>query len=298
VNSFLSAQYRYLFRTYPSRRSVKHKLFIGVEAVQLLSKHCALQRALKSHDAPTFITGGRQCTVILLSHNRPQNVSLLVEGALKNAFVRKVVVSNSNRGVRIADWVKANDPRLVLVDETRPTRPGYRFVLAAQEADDYFISVDDDIFPAPRQWTEFFQCLLANEAVPHGLTGNLYKPGTASSNGSPFHHVAGENVEVDVLIGAYAFTRRHLERLFELGRRLELGEMTSLANGEDVLLSFSGEGRPQIHDVGELFCCASTSLEGVALWRTLDDFWDERVSLFERARTTRAAMDKRHGSVS
>ena len=59
----------------------------------------------------------------------------------------------------------------------RPTRPGYRFVFAAQEADDYFISVDDDIFPAPRQWTEFFQCLLANEAVPHGLTGNLYKPG-------------------------------------------------------------------------------------------------------------------------
>jgi len=290
VNPFLSAQYRYLFRTYPSRRSVRHKLFIGVEAVQLLSKHCALQRALKSHDTPTFITGGKQCTVILLSHNRPQNVSLLVEGALKNAFVRKVVVSNSNRGVRIADWVKGGDPRLVLVDETKPTRPGYRFVLAAQDTGDYFISVDDDIFPAPRQWAEFFQCLLANEAVPHGLTGNLYKPGTASSNGSPFHHVAGENVEVDVLIGAYAFTRCHLERLFDLARRLELGDMTNLANGEDILLSFAGEGRPKIHDVGKLFYCASTSLEGVALWRTLGDFWDERVRLFEMVSAARKTM--------
>jgi hypothetical protein len=216
---------------------------------------------------------------------------LLVKGALKNAFVRKVVVSNSNRGVKIADWVKAGDPRLVLVDEVKPTRPGYRFVLAAQETDDYFLSVDDDIFPTPVQWAKFFQCLLANEAVPHGLTGNLYKPGTASSNGSPFHHVIGENVEVDVLIGAYAFTRRHLEMLFELARRLGLDDMTNLANGEDVILSFSGERKPQIHDVGELFCCASTSLEGVALWRTLNDFWDERVRLFERAQTVRAAMD-------
>ena len=231
-----------------------------------------------------------QCTVILLSHNRPQNVSLLVEGALKNAFVSKVVVSNSNPNVRIADWVKTNDLRLFLLDETKPTRPGYRFVLAAQETGDYFISVDDDIFPAPRQWTEFFQCLLANEAVPHGLTGNLYKPGTASSNGSPFHHVAGGNVEVDVLIGAYAFTRRHLERLFELARRLKLGDMTNLANGEDILLSFAGEGRPKIHDVGKLFCCASTSLEGVALWRTLGDFWDERVRLFEAVSATRKSM--------
>ncbi len=294
MNSFLSAQYRYLFQTFPSRRNVRHKLFIGIEAIQLLAKHCALLRALKRHDVPSLIAGGKQCTVILLSHNRPQNLSLLVRGALKNAFVGKVIVSNSNRSVRIADWVKANDSRLVLVDEIKPTRPGYRFVLAAQETGDYFLSVDDDIFLTPRQWATFFKCLLANEAVPHGLTGNLYKLGTASSNGSPFHYVSRENVEVDVLIGAYAFTRHHLEQLFELARRLELGDLTNLANGEDVLLSFAGERRPQIHNVGRLFCCASTSLEGVALWRTLHNFWDERVRLYERVRITQTAMDQRH----
>jgi hypothetical protein len=291
MNSFLLAQYRYLFQTFPSRRSVRHKLFIGVEAIQLLAKYCALQLALKKQNAPMLITGGKQCTVILLSHNRPQNLPILVKGALKNAFVRKVIVSNSNRAVRIADWVTTNDPRLVLVDEIKPTRPGYRFVLAAASSGDYFLSIDDDIFLTPKQWAEYFRCLLANEAVPHGLTGNLYKPGTTSSNGSPFHHVSGANTEVDVLIGAYAFTRRHLERLFEIARRLELGDMSNLANGEDVLLSFSGERRPQVHNVGHLFCCASASLEGVALWRTLHNFWDERIKLFEQARTTRAAMD-------
>jgi hypothetical protein len=293
VKSFLSAQYSYLFQTFPSRRSVRHKLFIAVESVQLLAKYGAFQRSLKSSDAPAPTAGVKQCTVILLSHNRPQNLPLLVKGALKNAFVRKVVVSNSNRSVRIADWVKAGDPRLVLVDEIKPTRPGYRFVLAAQEEGNYFLSIDDDIFLTPQQWTKFFQCLLVSEAVPHGLTGNLYKPGTASSNGSPFHHLSSVDAEVDVLIGAYAFTRRHLETLFELARRLGWDDLTNLANGEDVLLSFAGERRPQIHDLGHLFCCASTSLEGVALWRTLHDFWNERARLFERAQTTRAAMDLR-----
>jgi hypothetical protein len=291
VNAFLSKQYSYLFQTFSSRRSVRHKLFIGVESVQLLARYSSLQRALAGPDLPPSIPDNKQCTVILLSHNRPQNLPLLVNGALKNAFVRKVVVSNSNRTVRIADWVKSRDPRLVMVDEVKPTRPGYRFVLAVQETGDYFLSVDDDIFLTPQQWAKYFQCLLANEAVAHGLTGNLYKPGSASSNGSPFHHVSGENTEVDVLIGAYAFTRRQLDRLFELARRLDLGDVTNLANGEDVLLSFAGERRPQIHDVGNVFCCASTSLEGVALWRTLHDFWDERVRLFEQARTARAAMD-------
>ena len=155
MNSFLSGQYRYLFHTFFARRSVLHKLFIGVEAIQLLAKYGKLQRALKLPSPPAN-TSGKQCTVILLSHNRPQNLSVLARAALKNGFVRKVIVSNSNRGVRIADWVKAADPRIVLVDEIKPTRPGYRFVLAAQEAGDYFLSVDDDIFLTPQQWAKFF----------------------------------------------------------------------------------------------------------------------------------------------
>ncbi len=280
-----------MLQTFPTRRSIKHKLHIGVEAVRLLWNYAVLQRALISKDPPHSNFSGKLCTVILLSHNRPQNLPLLVQSALKNKFVTKIVVSNSNCNVRITDWVKTNDSRLVLVDETKTTRPGYRFVLAAQQEGEYFLSVDDDIFLMPNQWAKYFQCLLADETVPHGLTGNLYRPGTSSSNGSPFHYVSNKNAEVDVLIGAYAFTRYHLERLFELARRLELGEMTRIANGEDILLSFAGERRPLIHDVGQLFCCASTSLEGVALWRTLHDFWNERITLFEQARATRRTMD-------
>jgi hypothetical protein len=204
-----------------------------------------------------------------------------------NGFVGKLIVSNSNPEIRLCDYIKANDGRLILIDESKPTRPGYRFVLANEHPADYFLSVDDDIFLSPAQWAVFFDKLLADKAVPHGLVGNIYKAGIASSNGSPFHHVTEKKVEVDVLIGAYAFTQRHTERLFLLGKHLGIDDLTNLCNGEDVLLSFAGLGRPKIHDLGSLFCCTSTSLEGVALWRTLDGFWDERVRLFERARAAR-----------
>lgn len=288
MNAFITGQYRYLFQTFPTRNSVRHKLLIGVEAVRLLMNYGALQWALRSRLAlPDF--DGKKCTVILLSHNRPQNLRVLVKAALKNTFVSKIIVSNSNRNVRISEWIQHEDPRLICIDETKPTRPGYRFVLATEAPGKYFLSVDDDIFLTPRQWAELFQCLLANEAVPHGLTGNLYKS-EISANGSPFHHVSEVNRDVDVLIGAYAFTRDHTQRLLKLANRLGLGDLTNLANGEDVLLSFAGEGRPQIHNVGSVFCCASTSLEGVALWRTLEGFWDERVKLYERVRQARQSI--------
>ena len=45
-----------------------------------------------------------------------------------------------------------------------------------------------------------FGLFLADEQYPHGIIGHVYPPGTTSSNGSPFHHVAGRETEVDVLI--------------------------------------------------------------------------------------------------
>jgi hypothetical protein len=254
--------------------------------LNLLKDYGHLKRAIREPDqAP--IAGGQQCVAVLLSHNRPQNIPLLVEAALQNSFVKKIIVSNSNRAVRMQDWIQVRDSRLMLVDEANPTRPGYRFVLAQAEVGDYFLSIDDDIFLTPCQWRGFFECLVRDPAVPHGLTGNYYRPGEKSSNGSPFHHVTETDTEVDVLIGAYAFTRQHLACLFQLSEYLGLGDLTHLANGEDLLLSLAGLGRPKIHDLGHIFCCASASLEGVALWRTLDDFWDERVRLFERAKAAR-----------
>jgi hypothetical protein len=95
---------------------------------------------------------------------------------------------------------------------------------------------------------------------------------------------------VDVLIGAYAFTRQHLDRMFAIADTLGIGRMSDLRNGEDVLLSFAGAGRPRIHALGPFLTCASESAPGVALWQTHGNFWDERVRLFERAQAARLSL--------
>ena len=217
MHGFLRAQFTYLFRTYPLRRSWRHKLWILAEAAQLLARYSWLLTSLRFGGGSGEI-GGKRCAVVLLSHNRPQNLTLLVRGALSNQFVTKVVVSNSNRDVRIAEWVDIRDPRLVLVDENKPTQPGYRLVLSRETGSQYLLAVDDDIFLTPRQWSRLFQTLVNDEDRPHGLIGSQYRPGTKSSNGSPFHHITDVEAEVDVLIGAYAFTSEHLKRVFELAR--------------------------------------------------------------------------------
>ena len=120
MHGFLRAQFTYLFRTFPLRRSWRHKLWILAEAAKLLARYSWLLTSLRFGSSSGTIDGKR-CAVVLLSHNRPQNLPLLVRGALSNQFVTKVVVSNSNRDVRIAEWVDIRDPRLMLVDETKPT---------------------------------------------------------------------------------------------------------------------------------------------------------------------------------
>jgi hypothetical protein len=214
-----------------------------------------------------------------------------VRGALQNCFVKKVIVSNSNPKFRIADWVKVKDERLSLVDQTQKTLPGHRFVIAADEMSDYFLSLDDDIFFTPAQWAKFFECLLQNEEVPHGISGQLYRPGTIFSNGTPFHHRETSDEEVDVLIGAYAFTKLHLDTVFRLANVLQMGSLSQIGNGEDILLSFAGSRASRIHNLGKPLLCASTSLRGVALSQTRENFWKERINLFSITRDARLVME-------
>ncbi len=235
--------------------------------------------------------GGKTCAVVLLTHNRPQNLTILARGALSNEFVTKVVVSNSNRDVRIAEWIHVQDPRLVLIDETRRTQPGHRLVFSRDTGSRYVLAVDDDIFFSPVQWRDFFSSLLPDEDCPHGITGHLYRPGTTSSNGSPFHHLTGREAVVDVLIGAYAFTSEHLNRVFKLAELVGIGDLSQVRNYDDILLSFAGTKRPGIHAINPALLCASASLPGVALWKSDNQFWDERVRVFQKVRDARLAMN-------
>ena len=291
MKGFLPAQISYLFQTLPYRHTWRHKLWTLAQAVQLLIGYIRLKITLRFSKRALPIAG-KTCIAVLLTHNRPQNIRFLVQGALRNRFVTRVIVSNSNPRVKIRDWVQSTDPRLTLVDETIPTQPGHRLVLSRQAGAEYVLSIDDDIFLTPRQWKKFFEFLLADEQCPHGIIGQDFRPGTKSSNGSPFHHIAGRDTEVDVLIGAFAFTNEHVKRVFDLAAKIGVSDLSRVRNGEDILLSFSGTMRPHVHSLKPALFCASEGLPGVALWKTHDQFWDERIRMFEKVRDARLTMKK------
>lgn len=289
VNGFLQVQVGYLLRTLPYRHSWRHKLRTLVQAMQLFVGYIRLKVTLR-FSAPAAPIRGKTCVAVLLTHNRPQNMWLLVEAALRNRFVTSVIVSNSNPQVKIRDWIASTDSRLTLVDEATPTQPGHRLVLAKQTGAQYVLSIDDDIFLTPKQWAKFFEFLLSDEQCPHGIIGQDYRAGTKSSNGSPFHHLTGRDTEADVLIGAFAFTREHLKHVFDLAAKIGVSDLSQVRNGEDILLSFSGTTRPHIHPLKPALFCASEGLPGVALWKTHDHFWDERIRVFEKVRDAWPAM--------
>jgi hypothetical protein len=289
---FFVTQWKLWLISLPKRRSLWHLYRYPIDGA-LLAKNLWRHHRELSRPAPPRADLAAGCTVILLSHNRPQNMEFIVRSALANAFVRRVVVSNSNREVRIAEWIKQRDERLVLVDETKPTQPGHRFVLALEQKGDHFLAVDDDIFLTPRQWADFLAALMSDESVPHGITGNIYRAGTSSSNGSPFHHVSRSNGELDVLIGAYAFTREQAERTKLLAAAVGFPDLSQVRNGEDILLSLSGEGRPLVHDLGRLFCCETRALEGVALSESEQSFWKVREQLYLKAAALQADLRRR-----
>ncbi|MBD2209705.1 glycosyltransferase family 2 protein [Nostoc linckia FACHB-104] len=286
---FFTTQLSDMLRSFKYRKQLWLKLYLLINLKDLFI--CYFQFIWElNQPKPQPQFPDKTCVVVLLSHNRPHNMNILVRGALHQNFVSKVIVSNSNPAVKIADWVQVKDSRLVLIDETVPTQPGHRFVIADREDSNYFLSIDDDIFLMPHQWVAFFDKLVADDEVTHCLTGNVYRPGTVASNGSPFHQVTGIEQDVDVLVGSFAFTRQHLDRMFSLAHTLGIHQMTNVRNGEDILLSFAGIKSPRVHDVGHIWSCASSSLPGVALWQTHQDFWEERISIFEKAQSARRSM--------
>jgi hypothetical protein len=291
MKGFLRAQVDYLFRTLPYRHGWRDRLWTLKGCVYLLRRYIRLQFALRFSRRAAPI-GGKTCVAVLLTHNRPQNMSLLVQGALRNRFVTRVIVSNSNAQVKIRNWIRSTDSRLTLIDESMQTQPGHRLVLASETEANYVISVDDDIFLTPKQWKKFFEFLLADEQCPHGIIGDVYRSGTNLGNGS-FHQIRGRETEVDVLIGAYAFTSEHIKRVLELAAKIGVVDLSRFRNGEDILLSFSGTTRPRIHPLQPIWFCASSSLPGVALWKSDDDFWGERIRVFQKTREARLEMKVR-----
>jgi hypothetical protein len=140
--------------------------------------------------------------------------------------------------------------------------------------------------------------LIENPSIPHGAGGEdlTVEAGKVVSR----RIVCGEGRETDVILWAYAFTREHLLKYFALIDRLGI-DNGDLKVSEDVVISFSGNGRARCEDLGRMLCCPSASDREIATWRQ-DDFYEHRDRLYLQCRNAAATgsgtgKGKRKGSV-
>jgi hypothetical protein len=147
------------------------------------------------------------------------------------------------------------------------------------------MSIDDDLFLTPGQVRTLFLSLIANPSVPHGAGGEDFA--VADGKVVSRRHVRGKDRETDVILWAYAFTREHLRKYFNLLDRLRM-DNGDLKASEDVVISFCGNGRARCEDLGRLLCCASARDRKIATWAQ-DGFAEHRCHLYLQCRNADAA---------
>ena len=217
-----------------------------------------------------------RATVIILSYKRMENIRQIVDNALLCGFVERVIVCNNNPDVDLAPRLMTiTDDRLELLQQDRRRWPSHRYDIARTIDSDYFICIDDDVFPTPRQLRKLFVTLLRDPDVPVGSAGERYDPAQAA-----FTRTTPGARRVDLLMHTYVFTRRHLDRYFELLDELGLAN-EEVHSSEDVILSFTGPDRPATAAVGRVRECPSCRDREIATHQQ-DGFEPFRLELFHR----------------
>jgi hypothetical protein len=193
-----------------------------------------------------------------------------VRNILKCSFVEKVVVSNHNPAIRIADRVNLKDARLICVDQDVPRGCGYRWQMARALSAQYLVAIDDDILLFPSQLQVLFQHLIQSPEVPHGLSGML------PLGDGKFKYRQWSNIEVPYLCEVYAVTQDQVERYFELERRIAASDNTLLDVVERVadfvVISQTGDHNPRIHRAWWLLRDDTFEARGIAISKD-ERFW-------------------------
>jgi hypothetical protein len=216
-------------------------------------------------------------TFILLSYARPQNIQRIIDAIMKAESCDRIILSNNNPHIDILKYIDPAPEVLEVIQQREKWEPVKRFVIARECESEFFVCIDDDLFLTSRQIDLLVEQLRADPSVAHGicgervqLVGKRYKLNLGITNFSG---------EVDVINRAYAFTRHHVQQFFELMEYLGVQDPRQLGRGDDILLSFSGAGRPRCHDLGPLESCPTSDQEGIALWRE-KGFFEQRVKKF------------------
>ncbi len=276
-NSFWSYQLKTSWRNLGNRPLLERVGPFLQFTRDMLSRH---HSATGSPMVGTAIPESEKLTVIVLNHKRPENVGQIARYVLRAGFVGKLIISNNSQEYPIEKYIKAQDPRLVLINQAEPSGVGISFELAREYPSRYYLRVDDDIFlhPAQLQWIYWNLRQFADR--PHGIFGAALAPDKNPDQEWPFVHRRNVDATVEILNGLFAFTREHLDEYFRLCGLLGITNQKTLMNGEDIVLSYAGDKKPLIHNIGPIWECASEASPGVALHQSRPRFYEERWKIF------------------
>lgn len=217
---------------------------------------------------------------ILLSYKRPQNLNRIINAALSIKFNKNIIVSNNNPDINILSFINEKRKEVKVVQQKQHLPAAQRFKIAMDSSFKYFIAIDDDLFLKPQQIELLIEYLWSNEDIPHGgpwgqkfLKENKYN--------NKLKGWSYPDSEVDVLNRAYAFTRNHVERFFDLLYSLGYESIQELGPADDIVLSFSGKNRPYCHNLGLWESCPTSNTDGIALWKE-NNFAPHRLEVFHK----------------
>jgi hypothetical protein len=209
-------------------------------------------------------TSGEKLTVLITYFNpiRLRHVNHQIRNLLKCNFIGQVIISNHNPRLRIEEFVKVSDPRLVLLNQDVQHGCGHRWLVATQFSPTYLIVMDDDILLFPWQIRKLFAALLTELDVPHGFAGMMQQ-----QDGSLDYHQKADQA-VDYLCEIYAITGQMLNQYIQLKDQIATGPeiAQSIESTADfVIVSQTGALKPRIHYVGHLLRCPTFNQAGVAV---------------------------------
>lgn len=207
-------------------------------------------------------------TFILLSYARPRNMQRIIDSISQARSCGRIILSNNQPALNIYDHIDAGCDLLEVVQQDQEWTPIKRYCIARECDGELFVCIDDDVFMTPDQIDRLVGELRNDRSRPHGISGQLMeiRGGRVRTKGG----IINMTREVSVLNMAYAFTRDHVRRYFELLDRLGIADPRDLGVFDDIILSFTGAHPPKCHDLGPLELCPTWDLEGVAVWKRKD----------------------------
>lgn len=208
---------------------------------------------------------------IILSYKRQQNIAKIAEYMNRCDFISDIFLSNNNPELDINDWGDFSGDKYHVVNQVMRCYPSKRLEIAEQCDADYFLCCDDDLFLSTSQLNQFITVALQAPSKVHGIYGQVF---VGDGVGARFYSgISGVNLELDVLNRAYFFSKSHVRTMGKLASQMGFACLDDVRYIDDLVMSFSGDGRPLCHDVGPIEDCETSLETGIAT--CMQDGFDE-----------------------